>query len=73
MPFIQVNMSRQTFASDQKNEIISKPSQATVAMKPEKLLPVTWISIEEICSGEWDIGGTAMRGDAVHDLAAAQK
>jgi phenylpyruvate tautomerase PptA (4-oxalocrotonate tautomerase family) len=73
MPLIRVNMIGQTFASDQKKEIISKLSHATVAMKPEKLLPVTWISIEEICSGEWDIGGTAMTSDAVHDLAAAKK
>jgi 4-oxalocrotonate tautomerase len=34
---------------------------------------VTWVPINEVCSGEWSIGGQAMTTDAVRTLAAGKK
>ena len=38
----------------------------------ENMRPVTWVSIEEICSLEWSIGGPAITTGAVRALVAVE-
>ena len=66
-------MIRQTVASDQEKEIIRRLTNATLAIEGENLLPVTRVPIEEICSGELDIGGRGIARHAVHTLATDKK
>jgi 4-oxalocrotonate tautomerase len=35
--------------------------------------PVTWVTVEEVRSGEWAIGGTALSTQDVKDLQARGK
>jgi hypothetical protein len=32
-----------------------------------------WVDIQDVLSGEWDIGGSALRTDAIHDLLQTNK
>jgi 4-oxalocrotonate tautomerase len=56
MPLIQVKLMEEVFTSTQKMEFVSKLTNAVVPIEGENMRPVTWVSIEEVCSGEWSIG-----------------
>jgi 4-oxalocrotonate tautomerase len=73
MPLIQVKYIKDTFTPTQKTEIISKLTDAMVSIRGENLRPVTWVTIEEICSGEWGIGGQPVTIDAVRAMADGKK
>jgi 4-oxalocrotonate tautomerase len=73
MPLIQVKLIEKVFTPAQKKEIITKLTDAMVAIQGESLRPVTWVVIEEVQSGEWGIGGQAMTTDAVRGMAAGRK
>ncbi len=73
MPLIQVKLIENVFTPAQKKEIITKLTDAMVAIEGENMRPVTFVTIEEVRSGEWGIGGKAMTTDAVHALAAGAK
>lgn len=73
MPSIQVKLIEEVFTPAQKKEIITKLTDAMVAIEGENLRPVTWVVIEEVKSGEWGIGGQAMTTAAVRALAAGKK
>ena len=72
MPLIQVKVIEEVFTPAQKKEIITKLTDAMVAIEGENLRPVTWVVIEEVQSGEWGIGGQAMTTDAVRALASGK-
>jgi 4-oxalocrotonate tautomerase len=73
MPLIQVKLIEKVVTPAQKKEIITKLTDAMVAIQGESLRPVTWVVIEEVQSGEWGIGGQAMTTDAVRGMAAGRK
>jgi len=72
MPLIQVKLIEEVFTSAQKKEMITKLTDAMVAIEGEKMRPVTWVLIEDVRSGEWGIGGQAMTTEAVRALAAGK-
>jgi len=72
MPLIQVKLIENVFTPEQKNQIISKLTDAMVSIEGENMRPVTVVTIEEVRSGEWGIGGQAMTTGAVHALAAGR-
>ncbi|MCX6593405.1 MAG: tautomerase family protein [Acidobacteria bacterium] len=69
MPLIQVKLIENVFTPAQKNEMITRLTDAMVAIEGEAMRPVTWVTIEEVRSGEWGIGGQAMTTEAVRALA----
>ena len=73
MPLIQVKLIEGVFNADEKEEIIGKLTDAMVSVEGEVMRPVTWVTIEEVASGEWGIGGKALHtGDVVGMRATAQ-
>lgn len=73
MPLIQVKLIEEVFTPAQKKEIIAKLTDAMVAIEGESLRSVTWVTIEEVRSGDWGIGGQALTTEAVRALAAGKK
>jgi 4-oxalocrotonate tautomerase len=73
MPYIEVKLIENVFTPAQKNQLITKLTDAMVSIEGENLRPVTFVVIEEVRSGEWGIGGKPMTTEAVHALAAAKK
>jgi 4-oxalocrotonate tautomerase len=73
MPLIQVKLIEEVFTPAQKKEIITKLTDAMVSVEGEHMRPVTWVTIEDVRSGDWGIGGQAMTTDAVRALAAGKK
>lgn len=73
MPLIQVKLIEEVFTPAQKKDIITKLTEAMVAIEGENLRPVTWVVIEEVRSGEWGVGGQALTTKDVRALAVGQK
>jgi 4-oxalocrotonate tautomerase len=65
MPLMQVKLMEEICTPTRKKEIVSKFTDAMVSIEGENMRPVTWVTIEEVCSGEWSIGEQAMTTDAV--------
>ena len=72
MPLIQVKVIEGVFTPEQKKEMVTKLTDAMVAIEGENMRPVTWVVIEDVRSGEWGIGGNAMTTEAVQALAAGK-
>jgi 4-oxalocrotonate tautomerase len=61
-----VKLIEGVFNADEKEAIIEKLTDAMVSVEGEAMRPVTWVTIEEVTSGEWGIGGKALHtGDIV--------
>ena len=73
MPLIQVKLIENVFTPSQKKEIITRLTDAMVGIEGENMRSVTWVTIEEVPSGEWGIGGQAMTTEDVHAMARSKK
>ena len=71
MPYVQVKLIEGVFNADQKREMITKLTDTMVEIEGESMRPVTWVTIEEVRSGEWSIGGKALTTQDVKDLQAS--
>ena len=71
MPLVQVKLIKGVFDQGQKQEIIHKLTETMVGIEGEALRPVTWVTVEEVESGDWGIGGRAMTAQDVKDLQAS--
>ena len=70
MPLIQVKLIEKVFTSEQKQEIVRKLTDAMVEIEGENMRSVTTVIVEELKSGDWGIGGNALRTEDVKALQA---
>ena len=70
MPFVNVKVIDGVFSEEQKREMISKLTDTMVEIEGENMRGVTWVVVEEVKSGDWGIGGSALTTADVHALAA---
>jgi 4-oxalocrotonate tautomerase len=57
MCWIQVKLKEEVLTPAEKSRIFSEIMGAMVPIERGEICPVIWLTIEEICSGEWRIGG----------------
>jgi 4-oxalocrotonate tautomerase len=72
MPLIQVRLIKDVFDRDQKKQIIRKLTDAMVSIEGEAMRQVTWVTVEEVDSGDWGIGGKPLTTADVKALAAVK-
>jgi 4-oxalocrotonate tautomerase len=72
MPLVQVKVIEGVFSDSQKKAMIEKLTDAMVSVEGENMRQVTWVTIEDVKSGEWGIGGKALTTEAVKALAAGK-
>jgi len=70
MPLINVKVIEGVFSGPQKQDIVKELTDAMVRVEGENMRQVTWVVVEEVRSGDWGIGGTALTTEAVKALAA---
>ncbi|HEU5307617.1 MAG TPA: tautomerase family protein [Acidimicrobiia bacterium] len=70
MPYVAVKLIEGVFDDNQKQEIMTRLTETMVDIEGEALRPVTWVTIEEVASGDWSIGGKALTTQDVKDLQA---
>jgi phenylpyruvate tautomerase PptA (4-oxalocrotonate tautomerase family) len=56
-----VKLKEEVLTPTEKSQIVSKTMAAMVPIERGKIRSVIWLTIEEICSGEWRIGGSGDR------------
>ncbi len=72
MPLINVKLIDGVFSQTQKQQMITKLTDAMVAIEGENMRPVTWVVIEEVKSGDWALGGKPLTTADVKALAAGR-
>ena len=72
MPLVTIDVIKDVFTPSQKKELISKVTEAMIAVEGENMRPVTWVRINEVQGGDWAIGGKALKASDVHALAAGK-
>ncbi|MEM6652631.1 MAG: tautomerase family protein [Pseudomonadota bacterium] len=72
MPLVTIDVIKDVFSNQQKEQIISQVTDAMVAVEGEAMRPVTWVRINEIEQGDWAIGGQMLNAAAVHAMASGQ-
>ena len=70
MPLINVKVIEGVFSGSQRREIVQKLTDAMVSIEGENMRSVTWVTIEEVTSGEWGIGGNCIETADVKAIAA---
>jgi 4-oxalocrotonate tautomerase len=70
MPFVNVKLIEGVFNADQKQEMLTRLTETMVDIEGENMRPVTWVTIEEVPSGQWGVGGKALTTQDVKDLQA---
>jgi 4-oxalocrotonate tautomerase len=71
MPFVNVKLIKGVFDAEQKQEMIRKLTDTMVEIEGEAMRPVTWVTVEEVESGHWGMGGNALTTQDVHDLQSS--
>lgn len=69
MPLVQIKGISGYLSLQQKQEIISKVTDAVVSVEGEGLRPVTWVLIEDVASGQWGVGGQAVTTEAIRSMS----
>lgn len=70
MPFINVKVIEGVFDAERKRDIIARLTETMVGIEGEALRPVTWVTVEEVRSGDWGIGGQPLTTQDVKEMAA---
>jgi 4-oxalocrotonate tautomerase len=68
MPLVTIDVIKDVFTPDQKQQLIEKVTEALVEVEGEALRPVTWVRIMEVEQGDWGIGGQLLNASAVHAM-----
>ena len=72
MPMVTIDVIKDVFTPAQKQQLISKVTDAMIAVEGENMRGVTWVRIQEFESGDWAIGGKALESADVRALRAGK-
>jgi 4-oxalocrotonate tautomerase len=66
---VTIDVIKDVFSPQQKQELIAKVTEAMIAVEGENMRGVTWVRIQEFESGDWAVGGRALKTADVHAIA----
>ena len=69
MPLVTIDVIKNVFTPQQKEQLIEKVTAAMVEVEGENMRPVTWVRINEFESGDWAIGGQRLSTTDVQAMA----
>jgi 4-oxalocrotonate tautomerase len=70
MPLVDIELIEGVFSAEKKQALITKVTEAMVAVEGEAMRGVTWVRIKEVKSGDWAIGGQPLTTAVVRAMAA---
>jgi 4-oxalocrotonate tautomerase len=71
MPLVTVNLIENVFSTEAKAEMITRLTDAMIAVEGEAMRPVTWVKIQEVPEGQWAIGGQPVTAAMVRQMQKA--
>jgi 4-oxalocrotonate tautomerase len=69
---VTIDVIKDVFTPEQKQKLITKVTEAMIEVEGEGMRPVTWVRIQEFESGDWAVGGKALRTADVQALAKSK-
>jgi 4-oxalocrotonate tautomerase len=72
MPLVTIDVIKDVFTPEQKQQLIEKVTAAMIEVEGENMRPVTWVRINEFEGGDWAIGGKRLAAKDVQALAAGK-
>jgi 4-oxalocrotonate tautomerase len=72
MPLVTIDVIKNVFTPDQKEQLIEKVTAAMIEVEGENMRPVTWVRIKEFEGGDWAIGGQRLSATDVQALARGE-
>lgn len=69
MPMVTIDVIKNVFTPQQKEQLIEKVTAAMVEVEGENMRGVTWVRIKEFEGGDWAIGGKRLFASDVQALA----
>ena len=73
MPLVTIDVIKDVFTPAQKQDMISRVTEAMIQVEGETMRPVTWVRINEVAEGDWAIGGNLLTAGDVHKMAAGDR
>jgi 4-oxalocrotonate tautomerase len=70
MPLVDIHVIEGVFDAEQKRQLITKVTDAVLAVEGEVMRGVTWVRLHEVASGQWAIGGRPL---TTSDVKAMQR
>jgi 4-oxalocrotonate tautomerase len=70
MPLIHVKLIENVFSPDEKRQMIERLTDAMVEIEGEDMRGVTWVTLEEVASGDWGMGGNPVTTGDVKAIRA---
>lgn len=70
MPLVTIDVIKDVFTPQQKQDLIAGVTEAMIAVEGEGMRPVTWVRIKEFEQGDWGIGGQLLAARDVHAMSA---
>ncbi|HSQ70665.1 MAG TPA: 4-oxalocrotonate tautomerase family protein [Steroidobacteraceae bacterium] len=72
MPLVTIDVIKDVFTPQQKQQLIEKVTAAMIEVEGENMRPVTWVRINEFEGGDWAIGGKRLAAKDVQALASGK-
>ncbi len=72
MPLIRATLVENAITAEQKQELISRITDAVVSVYGENMRQITWVLIDEIKSGQFGAGGHGYTTEEIQTLMAAE-
>jgi len=72
MPLVTIDVIKDVFTPKQKQDLITRVTDAMVSVEGEAMRGVTWVRVQEIQQGDWGIGGKTLTAADVHALASGK-
>ena len=69
MPLVTIDVIKDVFSPEQKEQMIEKVTAAMVEVEGERMRQVTWVRINEFEGGDWAIGGQRLGAADVRAMA----
>jgi 4-oxalocrotonate tautomerase len=72
MPLVTIDVIKDVFTPQQKQQLIEKVTAAMIEVEGESMRPVTWVRINEFEGGDWAIGGKRLAAKDVQAMASGK-
>jgi 4-oxalocrotonate tautomerase len=73
MPLVQIKLIKGVVTNEKKREMLSKVTEAVISVEGENVRPYTLVTIDEVESGDWAVGGRPLETDEVKAVIAGER
>lgn len=73
MPLVQIKVIEGVLSDEQKSQMVSKVTDAVLSVEGENVRQFTLVTIEDVKSGDWGVGGKILKTEDVKAVIAGKQ